>query len=204
MIFFIIFAVFIIIFIIFLNLNIKIEIQKLKIVLPTKSETIINKESKILLKIYLIKKIKIAEINLKDIKINDQKFKERMNKLKNNIKIGFDKNSIKYIKNVDYKIEKLNLKLNIGLEDAAYTAISVGIIAALIANIIRKRITNLEKNKYEVIPVYQNSNNLKLEIEGIFTFNIVNIKDIVKFLMKGRVEKDGRTSNRRPYAYSNE
>lgn len=200
---FIILVIAIIIIRIFLTLNIKIEIKNLKILLPLKSKNIINKESEIWLKIYVLKKIKIAQINLKKIKTDNQKFKERMNKFKKNIKIGFNKNILKYIKNVNYGIEKLNLNILIGNEDAAITAISIGAISSLIGIFLKNKITNIENSKFTVLPIY-NTNILKIELDGIFAFNIANIKNIVKFLMKGRVNKNDRTSYRRTYAYSDE
>ena len=49
----------------------------------------------------------------------------------------------------------------------------------------------------------QNKNILKIKFKGIFTFNIVNIMNMIKYI-KRRVDKNGRTSYRRSYAYSNE
>ena len=60
-----------ILIIIVLSLNIKFEIKNLKINIPKDQEKITNKESKVYLKIYTLKKIKIAEFNLKKIDFKD-------------------------------------------------------------------------------------------------------------------------------------
>lgn len=194
----------ILILLILITFNIKIHIENLKIILPFKDKRIINKESKILLKIYLLKKIKIAEIDLKNIKTDDKKFKDRMNKFKKNIKPDFYKNILNISKKINYKIEKINLKIVIGIEDAAITAIGVGIISTLISILLKDKIISNNSQKYQIIPNYKNYSSLSIEIDGIFTFNIANIKDIINFLKKGRVDKNDRSSYRRAYAYSNE
>ena len=195
------FAILIILFLISLTLKIKIEIKNLNLILPSKEK--INKESKLTLNIYILKKIKISEINLKKVKMDNEKIKEKMDNFRDNIKDGLNKNIIKYIKNINYKIEKLDLNVFIGLEDASTTAISVGIISSLIVLAIKNKIKNPEIARFQVLPVY-NENFLKVELNGIFTFNIVNIKNIIKFLMKGRVNKNVKPSYRRSYAYNNE
>lgn len=192
-----------------ITLNIKIEIENLKITLPKEIKKMINEQSKILMKIYILKKIKISEIDLKKIKMNDTKVKNRLDKIKKRIikdnkNIKFNINAIEVLRENKFKIEKMDLKINIGLEDAAITAITVGIISLLISIILKNKINNLKIQKYQINPIYENKNFLKVEFDGIFEFNIANIIDIIKVLKKGRVNKYDRTSYRRSYAYSNE
>ena len=192
-----------------ITLNIKIEIENLKITLPKEIKKMINEQSKILMKIYILKKIKISEIDLKKIKMNDTKVKNRLDKIKKRIikdnkNIKFNINAIEVLRENKFKIEKMDLKINIGLEDAAVTDITVCIISLLISIILKNKINNLKIQKYQINPIYENKNFLKVEFDGIFEFNIANIIDIIKVLKKGRVNKYDRTSYRRSYAYSNE
>jgi hypothetical protein len=184
-----------------MSINVKIEIENLKFIVPKINGRYTNKDSKILLKIYILKKIKIAEINLKKINLNNEKFK---NKIQSQIKQEkFNINAINFFKNNNYILEKMNLKIIVGTEDAAITAIGVGIIASLISIFFHNKIFDINKQKYEVLPIYENKSMLKIEFDGIFTFKIANIIGMAKYL-KRRVDKNDRTSNRRAYAYSNE
>ena len=197
----IIFAIIFFLLLILMSINVKIEIENLKFVAPKINGRYINKESKILLKIYILKIIKIAEINLKKINLKNEKFK---NKIQSQIKQEkFNLNAINFLKNNNYILEKMNLKMIIGTEDAAITAIGVGIIASLISIFLHNKINDLNKQKYVVLPIYENKNIVKIEFDGIFTFKIANIIGIAKYLNR-RVDKNDRTSNRRAYAYSNE
>ena len=197
----IIFSIIFFLLLILMSINVKIEIENLKFIVPKINGRYTNKDSKILLKIYILKKIKIAEINLKKINLNNEKFK---NKIQSQIKQEkFNINAINFFKNNNYILEKMNLKIIVGTEDAAITAIGVGIIASLISIFFHNKIFDINKQKYEVLPIYENKSMLKIEFDGIFTFKIANIIGMAKYL-KRRVNKNDRTSNRRAYAYSNE
>ena len=197
----IIFSIIFFILLILMSINVKIEIENLKFIVPKINGRYTNKDSKILLKIYILKNIKITEINLKKINLNNEKFK---NKIQSQIKQEkFNINAINFFKNNNYILEKMNLKIIVGTEDAAITAIGVGIIASLISIFFHNKIFDINKQKYEVLPIYENKSILKIEFDGIFTFEIANIIGMAKYL-KRRVDKNDRTSNRRAYAYSNE
>ena len=79
----IIFSIIFFLLLILMSINVKIEIENLKFIVPKINGRYTNKDSKILLKIYILKKIKIAEINLKKINLNNEKFK---NKIQSQIK----------------------------------------------------------------------------------------------------------------------
>ncbi|MBR0427584.1 MAG: DUF2953 domain-containing protein [Clostridia bacterium] len=200
MILFLILAIIIILLKIFFSIDLKLEIENLRIELPKNKIT--NKDSKISLKIYILNKIKIAEINLKKIDLKSDKVKSRLQKQFKGNKFNLD--TIKLLNKVNYIIEKLNLKVYIGTEDAAITAIGVGIGYTIVSNFISGKILGYENIEYEIFPIYQNKNILKLELDSIITLKMENIIDIIKLIKKGRVDKNGRTSNRRAYAYSNE
>lgn len=197
----------IIIFILSLTIKIKFEIDNLKIVLPKINKKATNQECKIKLKIYVLKKIKIIDIDLKKIDFNNIKTKNRLKRLEDKIQqrdFKADINIIAFLKSIDAKLEKMNLKIFLGIENAEITAICVGLLASGIAIILKNKIGNNDLQKYEVIPIYQDINIIKIEFDGIFSIDMRNIINIFKLLKKRSVKKDGRTSNRRAYAYSNE
>ena len=184
----IVFAILIILIQIVKTVNIKIEIENIEIQIPKERSKLLNNESKVLLKIYILKKIKIYEINLKKIKINNKKFQERINKIRQDKKyIELNSVIIKVLRTESFSIEKMILKVYEGTEDAAITAIGVGVIATIISNVFRNKIKNPTIQKYEIIPIYDNRNFLKIEFNGIFVLKYTNIKDILKNIIRNNI-----------------
>ena len=191
-----------IIIIIVLSLNIKFEIKNLKINMPKYQDKITNKESKVYLKIYTLKKIKIAEFDLKKIDFKDEKIRNKLQKQLEGNKLNLD--TIKLLRNIDYIVEKMNLNIGIGTEDAAITAISVGMIYTIISNFLNKKVRDINEVKYEIYPIYRDKYFLDIELDSIITLKFENIINIIKFFKKGSAYKNDRSSNRKSYAYSNE
>ena len=194
--------IFLIIVLAIISLNIKFEIRNLKISIPKSQRKYTNNDSFVSLKIYVLKKIKILEINLKKVNFKSEKVKSKLQK-------QFDRNpfnidTINFLRSINYIFEKLDLKIYIGTEDAAITAIGVGLSYIIISNFLKEKIKKYKNIDYNILPIYQNKNVLKIEIDSIIIFKMANIINIIKFLKKGKVNKDVRTSNRRTYAYSNE
>ena len=202
MIFFIILAIILVLLKLFFSINVKLEIKNFKIVLPKNQSKITNKNNKVSLKIYVLKKIKIAEIDLKKIDLKSDKVKKRIQKQFDENKLKLD--TIKLLNKVNYIIEKLDLKVYIGTEEPSITAIGVGVGYTIVSNFIGGKTISNKNIDYKIFPIYQNKNIFKLELDSIITFKMENIIDIIKLLKKGRVDKNDRTSNRRAYAYSNE
>ena len=200
----ILFICIIIVFLIktFFSICIKLEIQNLKISLPNSNNKITNNDSKVLLKVYLLKKIKIAEINLKKIDLKNEKVKNKLQKQFEDNRFNLD--VVTFLKNINYIIEKLNLEIFAGTEDAAITAIGVGIGYTIISNLLQDKILDCRNISYEILPIYKNKNVFKLQLDSIITLKMENIINIIKYVKKVRVNQNGRTSNRRAYAYSNE
>lgn len=194
----ILFTLTIILLMVFFSINIKLEIENLKISFPNLKNKLTNNDSKVSLKIYILKKIKIAKIDLKKVDLKNEKLKNQLKGTK------FNLDMIEFLKNVKYIVEKLNLKCNIGFENAAMTAVTVGIIYIIIPNILKRRIQNTENIEYKIKPLYNYRNILNIELDSIISIKMRNIIDIITFIKKGRVNENGRSSDRRSYAYSNE
>ena len=201
-----IFAIFVIISVLFITLRIELEFINVRVNIPKKKNRYLNENYKIKFRLYLFRKIKIFDIDIVKTKLERAKIKKQIkgleNKLKQN-KNNFDLDFIKFIKLINIRIKQMNLKIRVGADNAAITAILVGIGYLLCSNLFKNKINNFEEQKYVIEPIY-NKKILNIKFEGIFFVDMTNIIYIMfKILEKRRVEKNG-TSDRRSYAYSNE
>ena len=195
---------FILFLLILLALIITIWKSKLEIIIDnldieTERKEKIKKDFDIYVKIIAFNRIPILKINLKKIKSKNISFGrvlEEAKKLEEKTNKSLEiRELIKGLRNFDFEIKRAKLKLELGTEDAAITAISVGIIASVLGIILKKQ-------KFEILPIYQNKNILKLKLDCIFRVNLIHY--IYKTILKGRDKNERKSSNRRAYAYSNE
>ena len=142
-------------------------------------------------------RLKFTEDRLqsKGMKNNVDKIKKRMKQDQNYSNVSL----FRIIKKSKIKIEKINLDINIGIEDAEATAILVGGISGVIANLLR----GIDNKYFLVSPVY-GKNILKINIESIITVKVIHIIYMIYILQKIRRKENVRTSNRRSYANSYE
>ena len=186
--------------------TIKIELKDFEFILPKEKKRYINENFEIIIKLYILKKIKIVNLKIPNDKIN----KNQIEKIFKNIDIPKDKKDLEIeiidiFKNLNINLEKIKLKLYLGTEDAAITAILIGIISTILGIYFKFKLDDLENLKFETIPIYIDKNYLKIYFDGIFRINMIHIIYIIYILKKKRrVDKNVRTSNRRSYAYSDE
>lgn len=205
------FFLYVLLFIITFNImiifsTIKIEIKDVDFILPKKERGQKGKDYKISIKFYFLNFLRILKISITNEKIKKRKLDELMKKFDGmkatNI---FEINFLDVIKKLNIKLEKIDLKIYLGTEDAGVTAILIGIISSLLGVALRSKTDDLEKAKFKAVPLYQNKNYLEIYLEGIFKTKMIHIIYIIYVLIKKRrVDKNVRTSNRRSYAYSNE
>ena len=117
-------------------------------------------------------------------------------------------NILTIVKELEMKFKKVDLKINIGLEDVILTSLLVPIISTIVALLLKETKIEPKENKYEVNPIYNLQNfgkviniSLKCIIEAKM-IHIINIMYIIKNQRK--VNNNVRTSNRRSYDYSYE
>ena len=77
-----------------------------------------------------------------------------------------EKKVIKTKKNIDVNIKQIDLSIQIGIQDAAVTAIVTGMIWTILGIVIKKQ-------GYEVVPIYSNKNLLKIKLKGIFSIYLM-------------------------------
>ena len=193
------FILFIIILFAVIIWNSRLQLKIYNLDFSTARKERVSKDFEIYLGIVIFKKVEILRINLKKIKnkkMNLGTVLEKAQKLegKNN-KQEMAIELIKGLKDFDFEIVKADLKVKVGFQDAALTAISVGIIASTLGIILKKQ-------KFEILPVYQNKNILNIKLNGIFRVNLIHY--IYKTILKGRDKNERKSSNRKSYAYINE
>lgn len=175
---------------------IKIVIKNLEL----NTENNKNNESIIIIKIILFGKIlfccKVQEKIWNKVSFNKEKF----HMTKNDKKKIFNK-----LKKANIKLEKLDLKVAIGLEDCVITSYVVGLLSAIISNVlpyIYNKKNNVKNYNYQVMPIY-NKFFSKLQLNCIISAKLVHIIFIILLIRKGS-KKYERTSNRESYGYSYE
>lgn len=190
----------------FLTLSVKIEVENLKISIPKIDGKYVNHDCIINLKIYFMNFIKVYNKKIKKLEIKREWTRKQIENLKNNMKQNgklLDLDMMFSLQKIDLKFEKINLNILVGLDDAAVTAISIGLIYAIIDFFIAKKMSNFQNQRCDIKPIY-GKNLLMIEFDGIFNLNVWNIIFSFIKLQKERGGRDVRTSNSRSYVYSNE
>ena len=176
--------------------KIRIQIEKFKYSSVNKRH--INKDYKAIIKIYILEKIPILKINITKTKLERLKIKEKIRKI--NFKLieenpKLDKKVWEAMKEVHTNIKKLDLKIELGTENASLTSIIVGILSTIIAITIRDKMKNQEKQKFIVKPIYNNQNLINIEFTVIFEIKMTHIINIIYIL--NRKEKEEKFSKKR-------
>ncbi len=184
----------IILTILVINTTIQIHIENLKITIPKINKRNINKDYKILIKFYILNKINYLKLDITKTKMEKRIIRKNINKIKR--KIEKDKNEIdtkvlKSLKNIKWNIKRLNLKINLGLEDASKSAIFVGVLSLIISvglGILKnnKKLTKNNEIYWKIIPIYQGKMSIKISLNIIWK---IKIKDIIKFLLGQEKQK---------------
>lgn len=188
----ILFLSFFLLFIIFiLTLNIKVSIAKFKIMnINSKLDFTVDIVLKI--GIYIGRKIKLFEVYLDKEKLFKNKYVlkfKKENNLKKDINIIKDEDIKNAIRKIKIRLENLELKLNIGTEDAKLTAILVGILSTIFGILIpiiyyNKNIKLINNFMYKLSPIFSNKNSLKLEIKGGLYIRLLHIIYILYVSLK--------------------
>lgn len=215
MVFLFVFAFIILITIILLFSKIKININKFNYlsINPKNRKTDYN----IIIQLIILKKFPILEIKFN--KNNIIKIEKIKRKIKNKFET-FDfteiekdkeikKKILEIIKKLKIDIDKINLNIEIGTENAVLTSFIIPVVATLLTYILKNSIKNnvikSEENKFKIKPIYYNQNLLNILFSGIFEIEMIHIINIIYILRKKEgVKEYERTSNRRTYGYSYE
>ena len=162
------------------------------------------------LKIYVLKSILIAKIDLTKKRkkyIKNKRIQKQFKNLSKN-RTKFIKEIYLILKDIKLNLKKLDLKIDISTTDCILTSYTVFILSNIIAFFIK--FTNVKINlknfKYMINPLYVNQKILNIKLDCIITTNLVHIISILyKNLKKWRCDVNGNeTSNRWSYGNCNE
>lgn len=201
--------IFLIIILMFLTSKLKIEFINVEYKSNLKEK--INKDFKIKIVVYVFQKIPIIKVKIDNNKVVNNKglvkvIKEQKGKIIINKK---DKNEevIEAIKNFKMELKQMDLKIFLGTENSAITAIIIPIISTFLALFLSKKISKInDKQIFSVMPIYNNENLINIQFSGIFEIKMIHIINTICITNKkrGKGDKNERASNRRTYDYSYE
>jgi len=183
--------------------NVKLEIKKLHI----SNINNVNKkiEVKIILDIgvFLFNKFKIISFNIDNYKLSNlfKSGKIDIEKFRNNK--AANKDILEVLKKNEFKIEYFKLQGYFATFNPVLSSSIYALINAIIPILIARKIEGEYINNIEFLNI--NENIINLNLNCIISLKIVNIINILHyFKKKGGKENNGKSSNRRSYAYSNE
>ena len=196
--------------------SIKVTISNLKLSTEKYEGRILNDDYTLTISLWGLRRFCIINIEITKEKLENIKLKEKLKTSLRNIATvdliknimenrKIDKKTLKKIKKHAPEIMYIKLLANIGTDDAILTSYIVAFISSLLGIGLREPISKFKKNKFIINPVYINKNLLNLELDCIFETKMIHIIYVIYILnKKRRVDKNGRTSNRRTYGYSYE
>lgn len=202
-------AVFFVILILLLCLStIRVNVNKLKLSNIDSNYGKNIKDYSINISMCLFNKIKWLSVNLNDKKIKKIQNKMNMQKIDlKKLKGDFKPDDIKLLKEIKIKIAYLDLLARIGVDDVVATSFIIFAITIIISLLLPHVIEEYKDKKYnyKILPLYLNRNAYEIKLDCIIEVKMVHIINIVYvFFKKRRVDRNERTSNRRPYGYSYE
>lgn len=154
--------------------------------------------------LYFLNTIKILQYKINKEKAKrlhiDEKIKSlTYEKVREEVSLDFDKDMLKKVKKLNFKIKKFDLNLKIGAKGPIATSYIVAIISIMVSIVLAQLIKKVNPNahKYEITPLYVNKNKMKLNLNCIIYAELVHIIYVIFiFIRKRRVKIDERTSNR--------
>ena len=177
----------------------KLEIKKLQI---SNTEETLKLDFTLNVVICFLNKIKIVKFTIDNYKVTKlvKSVKLDINKIKKNTSIN--KEIIKLIKQDSFIIEYLKIEGYFGTFNTVLSAMIYAIINALIPILIAEKIDGNYINELEFLNISENKININLNC--IISIKMVNIINILHYINKKGGKENGKSSNRRTYAYSNE
>jgi len=165
----------------------------------------INKNYKIIIKLYLLKKIRYFKLEIDKNKILELlktakvKIEKKQDK-KITKELYQDRKILKeVVKNLKIDLEYINLDLKVGTEFILLTSVIITTISTIFPMIANKFIRKYDEKKYQYkfTPIY-NKNDFNLYLDCIISTKMVHIINvIVRIIFKKGDLKNVRTSNTR-------
>ena len=148
----------------------------------TKGERV-NKDSKIYIYLLVFNRIKLFKKDIRHIGKQNIKFQNKDIDIKLLKDMDLKIDYIDLVQEINLYFKKIDLNIQIGTEDVACTAILTGILSALLGGIIKKQ-------KFNVIPIYGYGNLIKIKLNCIFSIHLMQyINKIFSNKLKGLEHK---------------
>lgn len=179
--------------------DLKIEIKKLHIKTFNKKFSI---DFRLDIKIYFLNKLKICKFTIDNERISNL-IKSGKIDIKNLKVNGYaNEKVLEILKHNSVKIECFKLEGYFSTFNNVLSSAIYAFINATIPIIIASRMRGKYYNNVKV--VYKNVNLVNINLNCIISIKIVNIINILQQKKKGGKINNGKSSNRRSYAYCNE
>ena len=177
----------------------KLEIKKLHI---SNEEGKLKVEFVLDIGIYFLNKIQLIKFTIDNYKIQNllQSGKLDINKFRQNEAINID--VLKSLKYHDFTIEYFKIEGYFSTFDAVLSSWIYAFINSIIPILIARRINGKYINDFQFLSINQNKININLNC--IISVKMVNIINILHYLKEKGGNNNGKSSDRRTYAYSNE
>lgn len=179
--------------------NAKLEIKKLHI---SNNDSNLKVDFVLNIGIYLLNKIKLINFTIDNYKVSNllKSGKLDINKFKQNNSIN--KDIIKSLKQEDFTIEYFKIEGYFSTFNTVLSSLLYGSINAIIPILIARRIEGKYINSIKFLNI--NENKVNINVSCIISIKMVNIINILHYLNKKGGKDNGKSSDRRTYAYSNE
>ena len=177
----------------------KLEIKKLHI---SNEQEQLKIEFVLNIGIYFLNKIQLIKFTIDNYKIQNllKSGKLDINKFRQNEAINID--VLKSLKYHDFTIEYFKIEGYFSTFDTVLSSWIYAFINSIIPILISRRINGKYINELQFLNVNQNKINTNLNC--IISVKMVNIINILHYLKKKGGNNNGKSSDRRAYAYSNE
>ena len=179
--------------------NAKLEIKKLHI---SNTENNLKVDFVLNIGIYFLNKVKLINFTIDNYKASNllKSGKLDINRFKQSNSIN--KDIIKSLKKEDFTIEYFKIEGYFSTFNTVLSSLLYGSINAIIPMLIARRIEGKYINSIKFLNI--NENKVNINVSCINSIKIVNNINILHYLNKKGGKDNGKSSDRRTYAYSNE
>ena len=184
---------------VFALLSTKLEIKKLHI---SNVQEKLRIDFVLNIGIYFLNKVKLINFTIDNYKASNllKSGKLDINKFKQSNSINRD--IIKSLKKEDFTIEYFKIEGYFSTFNTVLSSLLYGSINAIIPMLIARRIEGKYINSIKFLNI--NENKVNINVSCIISIKMVNIINILHYLNKKGGKDNGKSSDRRTYAYSNE
>lgn len=211
----IILAILIIVTILVVFSNIQIEIENFEIsntktsntrnsnVKPENTAKKYNNKYEVIISLLFLNKVKWISIHLNRLRLRKIYTKMHLERIDiKKLEQDFSFSNLKEIIKIKPNIKKLNLKIDIGLENIILTTYLIPLICTILSIILSKNVNikDIDEIEYLVKPIYNNGNKYHIKLSSILSFRISSILKVVFRIYKKNKFKKKELTNKVNYS----